>query len=119
MEIGRGDIWWADLPDPVASSPAGTRPILIVHADTFNQSRISTVIALVLTTNSRLADAPGNVLLSQGDSGLKQVSVANVSQLITADRGFLRARVGRVRAEVMARIDNGLLLVLGLPSRAA
>jgi mRNA interferase MazF len=118
MEVGRGDIWWADLPDPAASSPGGTRPILIVQADAFNRSRMATVIAVVLTTNSRLAESPGNVLLTQRDSGLKQPSVANVSQLITADRNFLRARVGRVRSEAMARVDEGLRLILALPSRA-
>lgn len=116
MEVARGDIWWADLPDPVASTPGGTRPILVVQADAFNKSGIATIIAVALTTNTRLADSPGNVLLTQRDSGLAKLSVANVSQLITADRTFLRARVHRLRRELMARVDDGLRLVLALPT---
>lgn len=114
MEVVRGEVWWADLPDPVASDPGGTRPVLVVQANPFNRSRIATVLAVVITTNDRLADLPGNVLLTQRESGLKQRSVANVSQIITADRTFLRKRIGRIRPETMLRIESGLKLVLGL-----
>jgi mRNA interferase MazF len=114
MEIARGDIWWADLPDPVASAPGGTRPLLIVQANPFNRSRISTVVAIAITSNARLADLPGNVSLPQRETGLKQPSVANVSQIITADRTFLRERVGRLQPETFARVESGLKLVLGL-----
>jgi len=114
VEVARGEVWWADLPDPVASDPGGTRPVLIVQANPFNRSRIATVLAVVITTNERLAEVPGNVRLSSRDSGLKQPSVANVSQIITADRTFLRERLGRIRSETMARVESGLRLVLGL-----
>ena len=114
MEVVRGEVWWADLPDPVASDPGGTRPVLIVQANAFNRSRIATVLAVVITTNERLAELPGNVRLSSRETGLKHPSVANISQIITADRGFLRERTGRVRAETMARVEAGLRLVLGL-----
>jgi mRNA interferase MazF len=115
VEVVRGEVWWADLPDPVASDPGGTRPVLVVQANPFNRSRIATVLAVVITTNERLAELPGNVLLSPRDTGLKQPSVANVSQIITADRTFLRERIGRIRPETMLRIESGLRLVLGLP----
>jgi mRNA interferase MazF len=114
VEVARGDVWWADLPDPIASDPGGTRPVLIVQANAFNRSRISTVLAVVITTNERLANAPGNVSLSPRESGLRQISVVNVSQIITADRGFLRQRIGRVRPETMARVESGLRLILRL-----
>jgi mRNA interferase MazF len=114
VEVTRGEVWWADLPDPVASSPGGTRPILIIQANSFNRSRISTVLAVAVTTNERLADAPGNVHLSPRDTGLKLPSVAIVSQIITADRMFLRDRIGRIRPEVMQRVESGLRLILGL-----
>ena len=114
MEIVRGEVWWADLPDPVASDPGGTRPVLIVQANPFNRSRIATVLAVVITTNERLAVLPGNVLLRSRETGLKQESVANVSQIITADRTFLRERIGRVRPETMLKIESGLKLILGI-----
>jgi len=114
VEVARGDIWWADLPDPVASDPGGTRPVLIVQANAFNRSRISTVLAVIITTNERMGDAPGNVRLSSRETGLREQSVVNISQIVTADRTFLRQRIGRVRAETMARVESGLRLILGL-----
>jgi mRNA interferase MazF len=114
VEVVRGEVWWADLPDPVASNPGGTRPVLVVQSNPFNRSRIATVLAVVITTNERLADVPGNVLLSARDTGLKRPSVANVSQIITADCTFFRERTGRIRSETMTRVESGLRLVLGL-----
>ncbi len=113
MEIARGEIWWADLPDPVASDPGGTRPVLVVQTNAFNRSRIATILVAVITTNQRLADLPGNVPLSPRGTGLKQPSVVNVSQVITADRTFLRERIGGVSPQTMARVDSGLKLVIG------
>ena len=78
----RGAIWWAELPDPVASEPGYRRPVLIIQSNAFNRSRIHTVIAVVITANLRLADAPGNVRLAARESGLPKDSVANVSQII-------------------------------------
>ena len=114
MEIARGDLWWADLPDPVASDPGGTRPVLVVQANAFNRSRIATILVVVITTNERLGTLPGNVPIPPRGTGLKGPSVANVSQVLTADRTFLRQRIGRVSPETMARVDSGLRLVLGL-----
>jgi mRNA interferase MazF len=114
VEVARGDIWWADLPDPVASDPGGTRPVLIVQANTFNRSRISTVLAVIITTNERMADAPGSVRLSSRETGLMEQSIVNISQIVTADRTFLRQRIGRVRTETMVRVESGLRLILGL-----
>ncbi|HEX4954250.1 MAG TPA: type II toxin-antitoxin system PemK/MazF family toxin [Thermoanaerobaculia bacterium] len=114
MEVRRGEVWWADLPDPVASSPGGTHPVLIVQANAFNRSRISTILAAVITSNTRLAHSPGNVLIAPRESGLSHPSVVNVSQLLTADREFLRDRTGRLEPETMNQVDHGLRLVLGL-----
>ena len=85
----RGEVWWTSLPDPIGSAPGYRRPVLIVQADTFNRSRINTVIAVVLTSNLRLAVAPGNVRLSARDTALPKDSVANVSQVITVDKSLL------------------------------
>lgn len=110
----RGEIWWADLPTPVASEPGYRRPVLIIQSDEFNRSRIRTVIAAVLTTNLRLAEAPGNILLTIDETGLPQDSVVNVSQIITVDKSFLTAQVSQVSDRVMLLIEDGLRLVLGI-----
>lgn len=114
MVVERGDIWWADLGEPTGSEPGFRRPVLIVQADAFNRSRLQTVIAVVLTSNIRLVDAPGNVLLPSRATGLPKDSVANVSQMITVDREFLRDKVNRVRGPLLKDLDNGLRLVLAL-----
>lgn len=112
--IQRGEIWWADFGESIGSEPSYRRPVTIVQADAFNRSRIGTTVVLVLTSNLRLLDAPGNVLIPKKISGLPKDSVANVSQVATVDRAMLIERLGRVPGRVMARVDDGLRLVLGL-----
>src|SRR6185295_12971597 len=85
----RGDIWWAELGDRGGSDAGFRRPVVVVQADAFNRSRLQTVIAVILTTNLRLVEAPGNVLITAKASGLPRDSVANVSQVIFIDRTFL------------------------------
>jgi mRNA interferase MazF len=110
----RGDIWWAELPTPLASEPGYRRPVLIIQSDDFNRSRIRTVIVVVLTTNLRLAEAPGNVLMTTEETGLRQDSVVNVSQIITLDKSFLTELVSQVSDRVMLLVEDGLRMVLAL-----
>lgn len=114
MVVERGQVWWADLGDPGGSEPGFRRPVVIVQSDAFNHSRIRTVIAVVLTANLRLIDAPGNVLIPGKTAGLPKDSVANVSQVVTLDRDFLGELAGRIKGQLLTDIDNGLRLVLGL-----
>lgn len=114
MVIQRREIWWADLDEPRGSEPGFRRPVLVVQADSFNRSKLRTAIAVVLTSNTRLLDAPGNVLVSAKESGLPKDSVANVAQIVTLDEDYLTERVGRLSPKLMARIDAGLKLVLDL-----
>ena len=110
----RGEIWWATLPAPSASEPGYRRPLLIIQSDDFNRSRINTVIAVVITSNLGLSEAPGNVILSKKDSKLSKKSVANVSQLITVDKTFLTEKVGRLSASKLREVESGIRLVLSL-----
>ena len=110
----RGEIWWASLPEPTGSGPGFRRPLLIVSANSFNDSRISTVVAAVITSNLRLADAPGNVRLAAKGTGLTKASVVNVSQIITVDKTFLTERIGRLNPRLLAEVDDGLRLVLSI-----
>lgn len=114
MELARGDIWWADLPEARGSEPGYRRPLLIVQSDAFNRSRLRTAIAVVLTSNVRLVEAPGNVLVPAKASGLPRDSVANVSQVITVDRAALTERVGRLSASLLDQVADGLRLTLSL-----
>jgi mRNA interferase MazF len=108
----RGDIWWANLPEPAGSGPGYRRPVLVIQADAFNQSRIATVIVIVISSNLRLAAAPGNVLVSASESGLSKDSVANVSRLITIDKLLLDEYVGALGPATLQAIEEGVRLVL-------
>ncbi len=110
----RGEIWWADLGDPRGSEPGYRRPVVVVQSDHFNRSRIGTVVVAAITSKLALANAPGNVKLSRRQSKLPRESAVDVSQLLTLDRRFLTARVGRLPASVLGELDAGLRLVLSL-----
>ena len=110
--IKRGEIYWADLGPPEASQPAKRRPVLVVQADSFNASRINTVVAAVITSNRRLAEAPGNVSLPKRVSKLPKESVVNVSQIVTLDKRALSERVSALGAGTMSEVAGGLRLVL-------
>lgn len=110
----RGEIWWADLPARRGSQPGFRRPVLIVQANSFNRSRIQTVIVAVISSNLRLADAPGNLVLPAAITGLPQDSVVNVPQFLTLDRSFITEHVGTLPARLQADVDAGLRLVLEL-----
>ena len=112
--VGRGQVWLAELSEPLASEPGYRRPVVIVQSDSFNKSRISTVIAVALTSNLRLADAPGNTKLSVRETGLSKEFVANVSQIVTLDKRFLEKKVGQIDRNAMRQIDEGVRLVLAL-----
>lgn len=110
----RGEIWWASLPDPVGSEPGYRRPVLIIQDDTFTQSRLRTVIVVIITSNVRLAAAPGNVLLPSQATGLPKDSVANISQILTVDKTFLIECVRTIPEYLQEEIDEGLRAILCL-----
>jgi mRNA interferase MazF len=110
--IQRGEIWWADLPQPRRSERGYRRPVLVVQADSFNLSTIQTAIVAAITSNVELAGAPGNVLLPARSAGLPRDAVVNVSQLLTLDRSFLTEHAGTLPARVLRAVDEGLRLVL-------
>jgi len=111
--ISQGEIWWADLPEPLASEPGYRRPVLVAQSDAFNRSRIRTVVCVPLTSNLRWAHAPGNVLLDAGATGLPKPSVANVSQIATLDRTWLTEMVGKIPEEKLELVLSGIDVLLG------
>jgi mRNA interferase MazF len=114
MVIQRGEIWWASLPEPAGSEPGYRRPVLVMQSNDFNRSRIATIIAVAITSNIRLAQAPGNVLLPRKSTGLAVDSVANISQVLTIDKNFLTERIGSLPPYLLEQVEDGLRLVMSL-----
>lgn len=113
MVIAQGDVWWADLGEPVGSAPGYRRPVLVVQGDSFNHSRITTALCVPLTSNIARANLPGNVLLAASQTGLDRDSVANTSQTLALDHSQLIDRSGHVSRRLLDRVFAALDVVLG------
>ena len=110
----RGEVWWAALGSPDGSAPGYRRPVVLLQADEFNDSPIRTVVVVAITSNLRLAQAPGNVRCRRQDTGLRQPSVVNVSQVATIDKSRLLKRVSALPGRLLAQVEEGVRLALGL-----
>jgi len=69
----RGEIWWAQFP----TDPEGKfRPAIVVSLNARNQHpRAGSVLAIPLSTSVHKI-GPGQLLLSPGETGLREASVA-------------------------------------------
>jgi mRNA interferase MazF len=105
-------VFWAGVVEPLGSEPGYDRPYVIVQNNAFNDSRINTVVVCGLTSNLRRGGDPGNVLLFPGEADLPEQSVVNVSQIVTLDKGQLRARIGTLSPERVSEVLRGINLVL-------
>ena len=106
--IERGGVYWASLGDVQGSTPAKRCPVLVISADTYNRSRLATVIAVVITSNTELATMPGNVVASAAASGLPRDSVINVTAVVTLDKSDLTDPAGMLPVSLMRDVDRGL-----------
>ena len=113
MVISQGEIWWADLPAPAGSGPGFRRPVVVVQCDALNHSRIATAVCVPLTSNLKWGLAPGNVSLPARLTGLPKDSVANVSQIVSIDKGLLAERVGKLPRPKLELLLSGIDIVLG------
>jgi mRNA interferase MazF len=113
MVIAQGEVWWADIGEPIGSAPGYRRPVVVVQCDALNRSRIGTVVCVPLTSNLKWANAPGNVLLKAGATGLPKDSVANVSLIVALDKGQLTELAGRLPRRQLDAILAGIDVVLG------
>ena len=112
--ITRGEIHWADLGAASGILPAKRRPVLVVQSDPYNASRLATVVAVVITSNTTLAAMPGNVFLPATATGLPRDSVVNVTAVVTLNKTDLTDRVGGLSPSLMNEVDRGLRRVFKL-----
>ena len=112
MVIGQGEVWWADIGEPIGSAPGFRRPVVVVQSDAINRSRIGTVVCVPLTSNLKWANAPGNVLLKANLTGLPKDSVANVSLIVALDKDQLTERSSKLPRRQLQAILNGIDVIL-------
>ena len=111
MVIKQGEIYWVELEEPTGSEPGYSHPHIVVQNNLFNQSRINTVVICALTSNLKRADAPGNVLLKEGEANLPKRSVVNISQIFTVNKTQLREYIGSVSGTKFRQILKGVRLL--------
>ena len=112
MVINQGDIYWVELDEPSGSEPGYTHPHVIIQNNLFNHSRLNTVLACALTSNLKRANAPGNVLLDEGEANLAKHSVVVVSQVLTVDKDQLGEFIGTLSNKRVRQILEGIHLLI-------
>lgn len=104
MTIWQGDIYYVDLGEPRGSEPGYWHYVVVIQSNTMNSSRISTVVACVLTHRLDCGRIPGNVTLDFREGLLPQQSVVNISQVVTLDKDDLGDKIGDLDDERMREI---------------
>ncbi|MBI2433573.1 MAG: type II toxin-antitoxin system PemK/MazF family toxin [Candidatus Hydrogenedentes bacterium] len=112
MVVAQGEVWWADLPDPVGSEPGFRRPVVVIQGDALNRSRLATVVCVPLTSNLKWKSAPGNVLLPAHTTGLPKDSVALVASIVALDKSVLTACCGRIPDAKLDLVFAGIDIIL-------
>ncbi len=110
----RGEIWWADLPEPIGAEPGYRRPIVIVSSNSYNQTNIQTVIVLMIISNLKYAKLSNNIFLSKEETGLSTDSVINITQLGTLDRNLLEQHIGNLNQSTLEQLNENLKTVLDI-----
>ena len=110
--VRQGDLFWVDFGDPGGSEPGYKHPCVVIQNDVFNQSKINTAVVCLISSNLRLAKAPGNVYLRKGRGRISEDSVVNVSQIVTLDKSLLENRIGTLPRSTIEKIVDGIKLVI-------
>ena len=108
--ILRGDIIWANLDPTRGHEQAGSRPVLILSQNIFND-RSGTVIAVALTSQKPNAGFP--LTLELTDRRLPKKSWVKISQIRTLSIQRLGKKLGKASNEELAHIIEGLNEIIG------
>lgn len=113
MIIKKGDIYYADLSPVIGSEQGGVRPVLVVQNDIGNRYS-PTVIIAAITSQINKAKLPTHVEIRGEDYGLSKDSVLLLEQIRTIDKRRLGEKIGHVKEDIIARVNDALRISLGL-----
>jgi mRNA interferase MazF len=106
----RGEIRWADLNPVRGHEQAGTRPVLILSHDIFNE-KSGTVIAMALTSQPQKAGFPLTITIENKE--LKKPSWLKISQIRTLSTERIGKRIAKVESEIVDQAIEGLNEIIG------
>ena len=112
----RGDVFVASLRPRSGSEQRGTRPVIVVSHDAFNEVAgwRSVIVVPVSSSGKQSARGPTAVPIDGGVSGLARPSVALCHQVTTLDRSKLTRKLGALPRGDTARLNAGLMAALSL-----
>lgn len=108
--ILRGEVRWADLNPTKGREQSGSRPVLILSQDVFND-RSGTVIAVALTSQSQRAKFP--LTLELNSAALPKHSWVKISQIRTLSVERIGKKLGVVAPEELDLVIEGLNEIIG------
>lgn len=109
----RGDVYFADLSPVVGSEQGGVRPVLIIQNDIGNRFS-PTVIVAAITAQIEKAKLPTHVEIDAKRHGFDRDSVILLEQIRTIDKQRLTDKITHLDQEMMSKVDDSLLISLGL-----
>ena len=112
----RGEVFVAELRPRSGSEQRGTRPVIVVSHDAFNEPQEwCSIIVVPCSTSVRQARrGPTVVSIPRRTGGMPKSSLALCHQVTTLDRSKLEERIGTLPNHLMAEIRRGLILALSL-----
>lgn len=111
--IRQGDIYLTDLSGYVGSEQSGLRPAVIVQNDIGNRYSPTTIV--VPLTSKQKPSLPTHTILTPGDCGIKEKSVALCEQLRVIDKSRLKKRLGRIEnVKKIQELNKSLMAILGI-----
>jgi mRNA interferase MazF len=112
----RGEVYWASLSPRSGSEQQGTRPVIIVSHDGFNQtpSWRSVIVVPVSTSLTQARRGPTVVPLPAGSGGIPKDNIALCHQVTTLDRSKLTSQVGELSEALLDDIGEALKVAQGL-----
>jgi mRNA interferase MazF len=113
MRLERGTVAIIALDPTRGHEQRGTRPCVIVSdADVIADQRYPLVA--VVPISGQAGEGALYPRLAPGKSGLRKVSFALIDQIRSVDKRRIERVFGRLAADEIAAIDEGLSLFLGL-----
>lgn len=109
----QGDVFWAEFSATIGSEPKHKRPVVIVQRNSINRSKFQTVLVVPLTTQTKHAHLPGNVLLKKGDANLPHASLARGTHVMVIDKKRLQEKIGTLSKARTEQIIQNIVFVLG------
>jgi len=111
--VKRGDVFFANLSPVVGSEQGGVRPVLVIQNDIGNRFS-PTVIVAAITAQIQKAKLPTHVEIKAKEHGFDRDSVILTEQIRTIDKQRLTSKVTHLDEETMKRVDEALMISLGL-----